>query len=277
MIYFLPPHFINCPNMNAYTIAEETSQFTSNLERKEYVRGMVEKLADITGRCVEEQKIPINEKHGDVNFILSSNHPTPLIISAHYDAFIISGNTTTPGANDNGSGVGALFQAACKLFDLPVDFVFFGGEEIGCKGAKEYLSQNKKQIRGVVNLDTCGSGGTLGLLIPTVVQVGFRELMKTDDILNQSFIDSALATGLPIYRDDPLATGDHCPFLKMGIPATTIQGEDWNYFGIVDGKYVTEKMIMHSPLDTIDWVDNEFLNNVVEILVEGIKSLIFES
>ena len=262
--------------MNAYQIAEEISQFQLNVERMEYVRSLIIKLSTITGRPVDEQILPFHEKYGNVNFILPSGDPNPLLITAHYDAFVMHGDTTTPGANDNGSGVGSVFQAACELADLPVDFVFFGGEEIGCRGAKEYLALNKT-IRGVVNLDTCGSGGNLGILIPKVVQVGDGQLMETDDILNQAFINSALSNDFLICLDDPLAIGDHCPFLISGVPATTIQGEDWDYFGIVDGEYDMRKMVMHSPNDTIDWVDEEFLNNVVKVVVEGTRSLLIES
>jgi hypothetical protein len=259
--------------MNAYEIAHQLSKLTTNQQRKQFINKMVDKLASITGRTVVKQEIAIDERFGNTNFLLPSNDQNPLIISAHYDAFLVGGETTTPGANDNGSGIGALCEAASKLFHLPVDFVFFGGEEIGCKGAKEYLKLNTKTIRGIVNLDTCGSGGDLGLLIPKIVHVNYHELKKTDDALNQTFIKSAIEIGLPIHRDDVLATGDHGPFLEAGIPATTLQGEDLDFFGIVDGEYVPEKMIMHTPEDTIDWIDEEFLSKVVEVLIVGVESL----
>ena len=259
--------------MNAYEIAHELSKLTTNQQRKQFINKMVDKLASITGRTVVKQEIAIDGRFGNTNFLLPSDAQNPLIISAHYDAFLIGGETTTPGANDNGSGIGALCEVASKLFHLPVDFVFFGGEEIGCKGAKEYLKLNTKVIRGIVNLDTCGSGGDLGLLIPEIVHVNYHELMKTDDALNQTFIQSAIDIGLPIHRDDVLATGDHGPFLEAGIPATTLQGEDLDFFGIVDGEYVPEKMIMHTPEDTIDWIDEEFLSKVVKVLIVGVESL----
>jgi hypothetical protein len=259
--------------MNAYEIAHQLSQLTTNQHRKQFMDKTVDELATITGRAVEKQEIAIDERFGNTNFLLLSNDPEPLIISAHYDAFLIGRETTTPGANDNGSGIGALCEVASKLFHLPVDFVFFGGEEIGCKGAKEYLKQNTKNIRGIVNLDTCGSGGNLGLLVPETVHVNHSDLKKTDDALNQAFIQSAIEIGLPIHRDDVLATGDHGPFLEAGIPATTLQGEDLDFYGIVDGEYVPEKMIMHTPEDTIDWVDEEFLSKVVRVLINGVESL----
>jgi hypothetical protein len=263
--------------MNAYEIAHQLSKLTTNRQRKQFINDMADNLASITGRTIEKQEIAIDERFGNMNFLLLSNDPNPLIISAHYDAFLISGETTTPGANDNGSGIGALCEAASKLFHLPVDFVFFGGEEIGCKGAKEYLKQNTKPIRGIINLDTCGSGGNLGLLIPEIVYVNYHDLKKTDDALNRTFIKSAIEIGLPIHRDDVLATGDHGPFLEAGIPAITLQGEDLDFFGIVNGEYVTDKMIMHTPKDTIDWVDEEFLSLVVKVLINGVKSLEFDS
>ena len=50
-----------------------------------------------------------------------------------------------------------------------------------------------------------------------------------------------------------------------------------DFFGIVNGEYVTDKMIMHTPKDTIDWVDEEFLSLVVKVLINGVKSLEFDS
>ena len=115
------------------------------------------------------------------------------------------------------------------------------------------------------------------MLIPEIVHVNYHDLKKTDDALNRTFIKSAIEIGLPIHRDDVLATGDHGPFLEAGIPATTLQGEDLDFFGIVNGEYVTEKMIMHTRKDTMDWVDEEFLSQVVKVLINGVKSLALDS
>ena len=58
---------------------------------------------------------------------------------------------------------------------------------------------------------------------------------------------------------------------KALVPLTL---KDHDFYGIVDGKYVENRMIMHTVQDTIDTVDEAFLENIVNVLVEGSKRLL---
>ncbi|MGW6426271.1 M28 family metallopeptidase [Nocardia sp. NPDC055053] len=79
---------------------------------------------------------------------------------------------TTPGANDNATGVAAVLETvrhlrAQPLADTEVIVVFPGGEEAGNQGMRQWVADNRG-LRGsgrtlVVNLDSLGSGGHLVL------------------------------------------------------------------------------------------------------------------
>ena len=122
--------------MNAYEIAQELSKLTTNRQRKQFISEMADRLASITGRTVEKQEIAIDERFGNMNFLLLSNDPNPLIISAHYDAFLISGETTTPGANDNGSGIGLSSKLHVNCFTSLLILFFLEGKKSGAKALR---------------------------------------------------------------------------------------------------------------------------------------------
>jgi hypothetical protein len=83
-----------------------------------------------------------------------------LIVGAHIDT--VSGS---PGADDNGSGVSAIMEAARVLVgsDLPmrVDFVFFTLEEAGRRGSYNYAADAKASgevINAVIAVDMVAFG-----------------------------------------------------------------------------------------------------------------------
>ncbi len=69
------------------------------------------------------------------------------------------------GMNDNASGVAALLHVAQRLAgrDLPLRFGFWGAEEIGLVGSREYVEgladAERERIGAYVNLDMVGSPG----------------------------------------------------------------------------------------------------------------------
>ena len=72
-----------------------------------------------------------------------------MIIGSHYDAIVSSGDpfTSTPGANDNASGVAALTEIARVMKSrnysplITIQFVAFGAEEIGLLGSGYYAAK----------------------------------------------------------------------------------------------------------------------------------------
>lgn len=86
-----------------------------------------------------------------------------VLITAHMDSTSEQRNTYAPGAEDNGSGVAALMEAARLFrfykFDRTIKIIFFTGEEQGLWGSAAYVSDHPTEmdnIVGVVNLDMFG-------------------------------------------------------------------------------------------------------------------------
>jgi Zn-dependent M28 family amino/carboxypeptidase len=199
------------------------------------------------------------EKYGNKNIIISKNKGYPLIC-AHYDTVLINGESS-PGVNDNGSGIACLLNLIYLLGDKNVDFAFFGGEEMGYIGADFYLSSLKKYPKWVLNLDTCGLCDDLGVSIPSIV--GDWVTTSTTEWMNSDLIELTRGLGLNYCQSDWTAYGDHLPFLWQGIDSTTIQGQDLNYYGLNEDFSFKETSIMHTLEDTK--VDVDFMKKIIDI------------
>ncbi len=87
-----------------------------------------------------------------------------VLMTAHLDSISYEEpNTNAPGAEDNGSGVAALMEAARLFrfykFDRTIKIIFFTGEEQGLLGSVSYVADHPAEmdyIMGVVNLDMFG-------------------------------------------------------------------------------------------------------------------------
>ena len=99
-------------------------------------------------------------------------------ITAHYDTTGNEGiDSTSWGATDNGSGVGAVLDLVkyysnpenAKTLSCDLNIAFVGGEEVGVTGSTALVAQflngstkgdqiNKAQIGGMLNLDTAAGG-----------------------------------------------------------------------------------------------------------------------
>jgi Zn-dependent M28 family amino/carboxypeptidase len=87
-----------------------------------------------------------------------------MILGAHYDSIISSGDpfTVAPGANDNASGTAAMMEIARVMKKhnyrpgLTIQFVAFGAEELGLLGSYDYagkLSPSGWQVKYMINND----------------------------------------------------------------------------------------------------------------------------
>lgn len=85
-----------------------------------------------------------------------------IMVTAHIDSISRSGEPA-PGADDNGSGVAALFECARLLQKYPpkksVQFCIFTNEEQGQRGSKAFSKKTKAKgtnIHSVINIDAIG-------------------------------------------------------------------------------------------------------------------------
>lgn len=88
---------------------------------------------------------------------------TSIMVIAHIDSISRNPKEASPGADDNGSGVAVLFEAARILrqhsFEKSVQFCIFTNEDQGKKGSKAFARKAKnhgQKIEAVINVDILG-------------------------------------------------------------------------------------------------------------------------
>jgi hypothetical protein len=190
-----------------------------------------------------------------------------ILVTAHLDSINLEDKkplAIAPGADDNGSGSAGLLQLArvFQSYDHRHDlrFIFFGGEEQGLFGSKEYVAglaiKERNRIRAVVNMDMIGS---LNGDEPTVLLEGAP--------LSQNVIDG-LATAAKIYTKLTVQTSlqpaasDHVSFINKKIPAVlTIEG--------ADGKNTSE----HSSRDTIDRINYDLALEILRMNIAFVANI----
>ncbi|HEY1251593.1 MAG TPA: M20/M25/M40 family metallo-hydrolase [Thermoanaerobaculia bacterium] len=165
-----------------------------------------------------------------------------VLIGAHLDSW-----DPAQGANDDGSGVAAVLEAARILKSLGVKprrtirFAFFSGEEEACLGSRAYVKAHEGEMdrtKAVVIMDE-GAQAPRGLQLH-----GRADLEKPVKALLAPF-SSFGATGTTL---DASFDQDHGPFMVVGVPAMTL----W----VEDGDYDTNH---HAVTDTLDKIDPRLL------------------
>ncbi|UCF05328.1 MAG: Zn-dependent exopeptidase M28 [bacterium] len=198
-----------------------------------------------------------------------------MLLTAHYDATGIHSTDIgwkyrwnelpAPGADDNGTGVAALMEAARVLerYTLPFDiiFVLFSAEEIGKLGSEDFVERFEtlygETILGVINIDMIGylvddmPGGDIisnyrsGWLVDLVLEAAER-------------IDPDLALG--VIKPGP-SNYDHGPFWEHGFAAVTV-AEPLEGAGFIVNPYY------HTVDDVIEHVDMDQVYRITRVLVD---------
>jgi Peptidase family M28 len=229
-----------------------------------------------------------------------------VIIQGHIDSRVtdvMNAKSDAPGANDDGSGTAAVFEAARLLskhkFEGTIVYAALSGEEQGLYGGKvlaDYAKQQGWNVLTVLNNDiignSCSSDGLCDSLHARVLSEGPRsqgqsELAARTHSLggeNDSpsrnisrFLDSLadrLKIGLDvrqIWRTDRFGRGgDHIPFLDLGYPAARIsvavENYNWQHQDLR-----TENGIRYG--DTIDHVDFAYLAKMTKLDVAALAAI----
>jgi len=229
-----------------------------------------------------------------------------VIIQGHIDSRVtdvMNFTSDAPGANDDGSGVAAVIEAARVLskhkFPGTIVYAALSGEEQGLYGGKVLANYAKAQGWNVVTVlnndiigNSCSSDGVCDSTHARVLSEGPRsqgeaELAKQIHSLggeNDSpsrnisrYLDSLadrLNIGLDvrqIWRTDRFGRGgDHIPFLELGYPAARIsvavENYDWQHQDLR-----TEKGKVYG--DTIDHVDFAYLAKMTKLNVAALAAI----
>ena len=229
-----------------------------------------------------------------------------IIVGAHIDSRVTDVMNTTadaPGANDDGSGVALVLEAARVLsqekFRATIVYAVFSGEEQGLWGAT-LLAETAKargwQVDAMLNNDIVGNSvGQGGLVVADRVRV-FSEGIRADDTLVEQMERRAaggeddgpsralakaidgVAEQLPgrfdVFvdrRPDRFGRGgDHEPFLAQGYPAVrfSVGAENWDR---QHQDVRTQNGRVYA--DTIEGMDFGYLAKVTAINVAAIARL----
>lgn len=160
-----------------------------------------------------------------------------VILCAHYDS-MPAGGAAAPGADDNGSGCGAVLEAARLLrdteFAYTIVFALWDEEEQGLIGAKYYaggMAANDKLIRGVVNMDAISYDGNAD----TKARIHTRPIANSNEIADTLFaVREHYNIDLDLILTSPgAAYSDHAAFWTEGYGAILVIeefGADGNPF-----------------------------------------------
>lgn len=191
---------------------------TSNLERR------------VDGQFLENAH-GLLEGHGGQEVV---------VVGAHYDD--LPDHPPAPGAEDNASGVAVMLEVARVLSQAkktvqslersapfphhPVQFVGFGGEEVGLKGSTNFVNQELKpqqKVRAAVIMDEVGwkAGDHFGVQLETK-NVDNNNRLK--DMLGRE--GKAHNTDLEITQSYNPYGSDHMPFINKGLPAVLLINTD---------------------------------------------------
>jgi Iap family predicted aminopeptidase len=199
---------------------------------------------------------PYNERNVVADLPGAALKDEVVLLGAHFDSW-----DPAEGANDDGSGVAAVLEAARILKSLNVRplrtirFAFFSGEEEGCLGSRAYVAAHERELdrlRAVLVMDS-------GAQAPKGVELhGRADLEK--------MVKKLLAPLEPFGADgvtlDATFDRDHAPFLLAGVPALTLWVEPAEY-----------DIHHHAITDTFDKVDPRML--AVDTAVMGIAAWSF--
>lgn len=193
---------------------------------------------------------------------LGVTHPErKVIICAHYDD-MPGGPVNAPGADDNGSGVCAVLEAARIMsglsFENTVVFALWDQEEQGSIGSAYYASVaggNNVEITAAVNMDAIGyDGNGDGVLRIYTGPVANSEAIKDSALM----VNDTYGLNLPVAINDPGSTfSDHASFWAEGYGAIMI-GEDYN--NDLNPHY-------HTPTDSLHYMDLGYWHGLARLAI----------
>lgn len=245
------------------------SRFVSNPGNRVAANYIKKELADI-GFTVQEQDMTTQTSYGVpkagniMGFLKGSDMSREVVIfGAHYDSVNWQQTSgTSPGADDNGSGVAALLEVArtvaaeskTRSLRRSVLVVGFQAEEVGLVGSKSFVSQVL-------------SKGVYGEPVATIIadevsypgrpQHSHRAIFETkgrspgnialiDTMAHQALLDNSTAGFEVNYAG---FGSDHIPFLEAGYPAVLLIERDNMYFADTWG---------HTSNDGLQNTDEDF-------------------
>lgn len=190
-----------------------------------------------------------------------------VILCAHYDA-MPGGNLNAPAADDDGSGVCAVLEAARVLRDVPfvhpIIFALWDEEEQGKVGSAFSaggMASNDALVRGVVNMDAIAYDGNGD----TKARVHTRPIANSNEIADTVFaVLDHYGIDLDLLLTNPGATySDHASFWNEGYGAVLII-EEFSSDG--NPQY-------HTPNDRVQYFDVPYFEKLAKLSLGTVATL----
>ena len=193
-------------------------------------------------------------------------HPEKyIVISAHYDHEGIKNGIIYNGADDDASGISALFSFAEYFKKNPpkhsVILAAFDGEELGLQGSKYFVNNSiipVKQIMANVNMDMISRSDKNELFaVGTVYNNTLKEIIVTHKYSEKINLLTGHDEGN--WKDNWTYSSDHASFHKKGIP--------FLYFGVEDHEDY------HQPTDDYENIQPDFYIEAVKVIIAVFEKL----
>ncbi|MCK0123331.1 M28 family peptidase [Gelidibacter sp. F2691] len=201
-----------------------------------------------------------------LGLIKGSQHPDDyIVISAHYDHEGIKNNQIYNGADDDASGIAALFAFAEYFEKHPpkhsVILAAFDAEELGLAGSHHFVANSIVPLNHIklnINMDMISRSDTNELY---AVGTAYNDTLK-EVISNyknpQNFTLLMGHDGKDGLQNWTMSS-DHAPFHKKDIP--------FLYFGVADHKDY------HQPTDDYENIHPEFYKKAVKTVISIFSTL----
>lgn len=174
-----------------------------------------------------------------------------IVIGGHYDTV-----PAGPGAGDNGSGTAVFLELARVMNTRPqpqhtLVFIAFDAEEFGLYGSRAYVNElsdeQLRNMRAMLNFDMLGAGGG-----PLILMGDGNVSLLARSSAQQLKIDARNAQ-MPAN-----AGSDHESFARRGVDTVF---------------FMRNYDLLHTPEDTIDQIEQEFLGEAGRVAERVIERL----
>jgi aminopeptidase YwaD len=177
--------------------------------------------------------------------------PRRFVLMAHYDTKV-----DTPGAWDNGSGIAVLLALVEALtrkdLEVGLEFIAFGDEEYYAYSDGMYVDERGGQMENIIlaiNVD--GVGQRLG--------TNNLALMAASEPL-RALLDETLKGYPGVIWTDPWPQSNHSTFAFRGVPSVALNSNGM-------------KNLLHQPQDTLKWMSEDKLCEVMSLVVRIVDAV----
>lgn len=188
------------------------------------------------------------------------------ILCAHYDG--LPNTTIAPAADDDGSGVATVLEAARILsqfdFEYTIKYAIWDEEEQGLIGSNAYATwalNNHDTVMGVINLDAIAWDGNND----SVARIHVKPIADSESLGDSLFImNERYDIGLNLIINNPGATySDHASFWNKGYSALLFI-EDWD--NDPNPQY-------HTVRDSVTYFNVSYYHRTSKLAIAALSSL----